>query len=211
MRIALLDEDQEEAQLLVAALQASRGEEPIFYTPSSDGAALRSALSGETSELLILALTAQGRLAMDLLRWLRVVRQSHIPVIVLSDRADASDVAAALAAGANDYMIRPYRPLDLSKHVPKFRSPLHRASLRTDEAANWTLAHEGKVLQYPGSPADTFGLQDRPIAPGLSLFHRLGHTVTRSLSRKCNEPVSGYAEHSCTGPSAFQPATRVSA
>jgi len=183
MRIALLDEDQEEAQLLVTALQTSRNDAPMFFSPFSDGPALRCALNGLTFELLILALTRQDQRGLEILHWVRVVQQSHIPVIVLSDRAGASDVAAALAAGANDYMIKPYGPLDLRKHVQRFRNPLQHANPHTDEAANLKLSNEGKVLQHPDCSMATLGLKDRLIAPGLSLFQRLGRTVTGPLSR----------------------------
>ena len=44
---------------------------------------------------------------------------SSIPVILLSAKAQASDVRAGLDAGADDYVTKPFEPLDLVDRVLK--------------------------------------------------------------------------------------------
>jgi DNA-binding response OmpR family regulator len=41
----------------------------------------------------------------------------HIPVLLLSAKAQAVDVAAGLAAGADEYITKPFEPLDLLDRV----------------------------------------------------------------------------------------------
>jgi len=41
------------------------------------------------------------------------------PVIIVSARGDPSDVRAGEAAGANDYVIKPFSPGELLRHVEK--------------------------------------------------------------------------------------------
>ena len=42
---------------------------------------------------------------------------SAIPVLLLSAKAQTSDVEAGMAAGADDYVTKPFEPLDLLKRV----------------------------------------------------------------------------------------------
>ena len=44
-------------------------------------------------------------------------RTEAIPVILLSARAQATDIAAGMAAGADDYVTKPFEPLDLVARV----------------------------------------------------------------------------------------------
>ena len=45
------------------------------------------------------------------------------PIIIVSAKGDPSDVRAGEAAGANDYVIKPFSPGELLRHVEKL---LHR-------------------------------------------------------------------------------------
>jgi CheY-like chemotaxis protein len=44
---------------------------------------------------------------------------SSIPIILLSAKAQASDVRAGLDAGADDYVTKPFEPVDLVERVVK--------------------------------------------------------------------------------------------
>jgi DNA-binding response OmpR family regulator len=44
---------------------------------------------------------------------------ASIPVILLSAKAQASDITAGLAAGADDYVTKPFEPLELIERVLK--------------------------------------------------------------------------------------------
>lgn len=54
---------------------------------------------------------------MSFLRSLREADIAQVPVIMLSNKASPEDVAAAFAAGANDYLLKPAHPLWFVTHV----------------------------------------------------------------------------------------------
>lgn len=46
-------------------------------------------------------------------------RTRHLPVIMLTAVAQMEDVRKALAAGANDYLVKPFKPDDLASRVAR--------------------------------------------------------------------------------------------
>ena len=93
---------------------------------AADGHAARKLLE-EPADLVILDLTLPG---MDGLAFLRDIRMtSDVPVIVLTARTDEMDRVVGLELGADDYVIKPFSPRELSARV---RSVLRRARPETD-------------------------------------------------------------------------------
>jgi CheY-like chemotaxis protein len=68
--------------------------------------------------LLLLDITMPG---MNGLEVCRAVRQdpglANLPIILMTARAQSSDVAAGLDAGADAYIIKPFGPIELREHV----------------------------------------------------------------------------------------------
>jgi len=54
---------------------------------------------------------------MGFLRRLRQERVPHSPAIMISTEAEFDDASAAFAAGANDYLVKPVKPIQLLAHV----------------------------------------------------------------------------------------------
>ncbi|MFT7839867.1 ATP-binding protein [Saccharothrix sp. BKS2] len=104
---------------------------------------------------LVLADVMMPRLdGFGLLRELRADPATrHLPVVLLSARAGEEAAAEGLAAGADDYLVKPFSSVDL---VARLRSNLARATERTRDAA-WQTAvvgalHDGVFI------ADAFGV-----------------------------------------------------
>lgn len=89
---------------------------------AADGRAARKLLE-EPADLVILDLMLPG---MDGLAFLRDIRMtSDVPVIVLTARTDEMDRVVGLELGADDYVIKPFSPRELSadrsgRRVPWF-------------------------------------------------------------------------------------------
>ena len=89
---------------------------------ASDGAsAIRSAGTGHP-DLIVLDLGLPGLDGIDVARTLR--RDTAVPIIMLTARADESDKLVGLELGADDYMTKPFSPKEL---VARVRAVLRRA------------------------------------------------------------------------------------
>ena len=92
-----------------------------------EAASLREAraLVDEPAELIILDLVLPDGNGLDFLRALRL--RSDIPVIVLTSRDDETDRVLGLEMGADDYVLKPFSPREVTARV---RAVLRRASSR---------------------------------------------------------------------------------
>jgi len=91
---------------------------------ASDGAgAIRSAGTGHP-DLIVLDLGLPGLDGIDVARTLR--RDTAVPIIMLTARADESDKLVGLELGADDYMTKPFSPKEL---VARVRAVLRRAEV----------------------------------------------------------------------------------
>ncbi|MBT2324405.1 response regulator transcription factor [Variovorax paradoxus] len=185
MRIAVLDDDPTQLSYLVHALtrQLEIGEEVISCCPFSEGEALRRSLRQETYDLLVLDWNVPDLDGVDLLHWLRNFQKSEIPVIMLSSRSAERDVAGALGIGADDYVVKPFRTLELCARIRRLmaRRPLP-AAMDIEHFGDWRfdrpnlnvqfLGAEGKILQI--------NLTDREFRLAMALFRHIGQPVSRA-------------------------------
>ena len=90
-----------------------------------EAASLREAraLVDEEAELIILDLVLPDGNGLDFLRSLRA--RSDIPVIVLTSRDDETDRVLGLEMGADDYVLKPFSPREVTARV---RAVLRRAA-----------------------------------------------------------------------------------
>ena len=82
-------------------------------------------------------------------------RQSDVPIVMVTARADTHDVVAGLEAGADDYLTKPFAPKELSARI--------RALLRRARTADPSVTHM------------KFG--------DLEIHPRRGHGAARTASR----------------------------
>jgi len=88
---------------------------------AADGAQLLSAFRAGVIDLVLLDLRLRGEDGMELLRRLR--SESHIPVIILTGRAEEADRVMGLELGADDYLTKPFSPREL---LARIRTVLRR-------------------------------------------------------------------------------------
>src|ERR1700683_3931860 len=85
------------------------------------GTQLMSLLGAQVVDLVLLDLRLRGEDGMQLLRTLRAA--SHIPVIILTGRAEEADRVMGLELGADDYLTKPFSPREL---LARIRTVLRR-------------------------------------------------------------------------------------
>ena len=136
----LLVEDEDNIRNLVATMLDTAGYQTILAKSCS------SAQMIYTSYLPDLIILDLGLPDMDGINLLNFVRQNYLtPIIVLSARTKESDKIAALDAGANDYITKPFGSGELLARV--------RAALRN----NRFCANEGRL------PGGKFSIKDLEI------------------------------------------------
>jgi len=106
-----------------------RGEgfEPVFC---GDGAEALDAFRRAQPDLVLLDLMLPGRDGVDVCRAIRA--ESGTPIVMLTAKSDTIDVVVGLESGADDYIIKPFKPKEL---VARIRARIRR----NDEPASQSL------------------------------------------------------------------------
>ena len=107
-------------------------------------------LSRRSFDLLILDINLPDGNGLDLLRALR--RESEVPVILLTANDLETDIVAGLELGADDYIAKPFRPLELVSRVKnvlrrrgRSRSVLRAGDLLVDTVKG-TVTRDGQEI-----------------------------------------------------------------
>lgn len=110
-KILLVDDDKEILNLLKIYL----GNEGYSILKASDGYSALHILSKETPHLVILDVMMPG---IDGIEVCREIRQTmNIPIIMLSAKGQNTDKITGLLTGADDYITKPFDPLELVVRV----------------------------------------------------------------------------------------------
>lgn len=119
MRIAILDDEPEQLQLVEHALQGMEdwSEHHVCHTFTSGAALLRAIRQGETFDLLLLDWMVPDVDGATILQWVRNYHPEHVPVVMLTSRDAEADVVQLLSAGADDYVVKPFRARELVARI----------------------------------------------------------------------------------------------
>lgn len=130
-----VDDSPLEAQAIQLALA-----EACQVTHFPDGEVLLEALSEQAlPDVLVLDWELPGITGIDVCRFLRgTLAAQSLPILMLTSHHLPEDVAEGLAAGANDYVFKPFRPTELLARV---RALTYWSQLRQREMHAATAAH----------------------------------------------------------------------
>ncbi|MFW5942433.1 MAG: response regulator [bacterium] len=126
-KVLVIDDD---AQLLhMVSMMLERG----GHTPTTeeDPRKALQRIKDEAPDLLILDVMMPDISGHDLCAMIRNDEETaHLPILMLTARAQAVDREAALASGADDYMSKPVQPEALMEHIDDL---LHPATAESDD------------------------------------------------------------------------------
>jgi two-component system response regulator MtrA len=136
-RVLIVDDDTALAEMLGIVL---RGE---GYEPSlcSDGDHALAAFREHKPDLVLLDLMLPGMDGIDVCRAIRA--ESGVPIVMLTAKTDTIDVVVGLESGADDYVMKPFKPKEL---VARIRARLRR----TEEPAPELLEIGDLVIDVAG-------------------------------------------------------------
>lgn len=135
--VLLVEDDELTRNLLKAYLE----KESFSISSASDGQEMIALLDRDSFDLVFLDLNLPDEDGLSLARRLR--SRSPVPLIVLTSRQSQEDRIAALEIGADDYVTKPFDPLEL---VLRARNLLGRTGAPSDVAGGEQRAFAGWVL-----------------------------------------------------------------
>ncbi|MFL6110414.1 MAG: response regulator transcription factor [Catenulispora sp.] len=123
MAFVLIADDDPAIRDLVAFQLHADGHECLAV---EDGAAALAAMRERAPDLAILDVSMPGLSGFEVCRALRAdPALAGLPVLVLTASVRGSDVTQGFASGADDYVVKPFKPRELSERV---RAILDRAA-----------------------------------------------------------------------------------
>jgi two-component system, OmpR family, response regulator MtrA len=130
-RVLVVDDDPALAEMLGIVLR-TEGFEPSFV---ADGDRALAAFRSTKPDLVLLDLMLPGTDGVDVCRQIRA--ESGTPIVMLTARGDTVDVVLGLEVGADDYIVKPFKPKELVARMC--------ARLRRNDGAGAEVLHIGDV------------------------------------------------------------------
>ena len=136
--ILVVEDEPSIADTITYALR-TEGFAPEWHTTAG---AARDALAARSFVLAVLDIGLPDGSGFDLCRELRA--RTDLPVIFLTARSDEIDRVVGLEIGADDYIVKPFSPRELTARI--------RAVLRRTQAATPTAPEKASASTQPASP-----------------------------------------------------------
>ena len=143
--ILLVDDDRGLRDLLARYL-ADVG---LRVSTACDATEARTALATTRIDLVVLDLMLPGEDGLSLCRWLRSRGEPHVPVLMLTARAEETDRVVGLEMGADDYLTKPFASREL---LARIRAVLRRTRMLPP---NLQAAPQARALRFGDWTLDT--------------------------------------------------------
>ncbi|MBM3690530.1 MAG: response regulator transcription factor [Actinobacteria bacterium] len=128
VRVLVVDDDSALAEMLGIVLRAE-GFEPLFCP---DGGLAIHSFRTHKPDLVLLDVMLPGKDGVQICREIR--SESGTPIIMLTAKNDTADVVLGLEAGADDYIVKPFKPREL---VARLRARARREGAREVSALSY--------------------------------------------------------------------------
>jgi two-component system, OmpR family, response regulator VicR len=133
MKILVIEDDQQIVEAITLAFQIRWPEAKLISTQQGEkGIEL---VENEKPDIVILDLGLPDINGYDVLKQIRMF--SDIPILILTARTEESDIVKGLEWGADDYMIKPFRQLELLSRI----KALTRRRTTTDSDVPISMGH----------------------------------------------------------------------
>lgn len=198
MRIAILEDDPSHTELLTHWLKLAGHQAHAF----EHGAQLLRMLEHETFDALLLDWNLPEISGIEVLREVRERLHYRIPIIFVTARDQEDDVVAALTTGADDFVSKPIRRLELLARLealgrraiggPSVTEVFEVGPFRVD-ARSRRITRDNEPLELKGKDFDVAALLLRNVGQVLSrsyLLEKIWRAKAVPLSRSLDTHVS---------------------
>lgn len=176
MRIAVLDNDRSQSELVCQVLSAA-GHACHTY---ASGKELMAQAKRDSFDLLVLHWQLADNNGTEIIKWVREKMSPTLPVLFITGRSNEDDIVAGLAAGGDDYMIKPIRRGELVARVQALLRrayPTQNAVEQIQFGSYVFQARTGRVTMK-GKPID---VTQKEFDLALLFFRNLGRPLSRAF------------------------------
>jgi CheY-like chemotaxis protein len=119
MRTILIVEDQQDVQMLLGIALKRSGRRLLQALDAAKGLAMARS---ERPDLILLDIMMPGEMdGLEMLRRLRADPDgTAVKVVIISARTQQKDIAAAMAAGADEYLSKPFKLKELQETIVRY-------------------------------------------------------------------------------------------
>ncbi len=174
MRIAVLEDDRAQAELMHVWLADAGHDCQLFR----EGKALIRDLGRDTFDLIVLDWMLPDTDGIAVLKWIRSHVDWPIPVVFVTGRDAEADIVAALDQGADDYMTKPVKRLEVLARI----KAVSRRFIPQDDPrqildfGRYIIDVAGRTVYSDGVPVE---LTHKEFDLVLFLFRSAGRVVSR--------------------------------
>jgi two-component system, OmpR family, response regulator MtrA len=147
-RVLVVDDDPALAEMLTIVLRGEGFDTAVV----ADGTRALPAVRETAPDIVLLDLMLPGMNGIDVCRAIRA--ESGVPIVMLTAKSDTVDVVLGLESGADDYVVKPFKPKEL---VARIRARVRRNE--SEPAEQLTIGEIGIDV-----PAHQVTRDGRPIA-----------------------------------------------
>jgi DNA-binding response OmpR family regulator len=179
IRVLIVEDDLAQAQAVERALSPSGH---IVSTVHNGEHAVR-VLQADTIDLVVLDWQLPRMSGFEVLHWIRAHIGSSLAVLFLTNKVLEVDIVRALEAGADDYIVKPFRMAEFAARV---NAMLRRTKQGTGAS---DVIRAGSYVLNPGQRSITLHdlkieLTAKEFDLALVLFNHLGRIISRDLMAK---------------------------
>lgn len=149
-----------------------------FETVSlSEGKPVLPLLASETIDLIVLDVGLPDINGFDLCKEIR--KNSNTPILFLTARATEIDRVVGLEIGADDYVVKPFSPRELSARIKAIlrRSKANHQGASASHPNAFQVNESKRQISYFGKPLDLSNYEYRILT---TFIRRPGHVYSRS-------------------------------
>jgi two-component system response regulator MtrA len=170
-RVLVVDDDSSLAEMLGIVLRG----EGMRVAVVSDGQSALQLWRTTQPDLVLLDLMLPGTSGLDVCREIR--RESGVPIVMLTARDDTADVVRGLEAGADDYVVKPFKPAELVARIKaRLRDRLMAGSTEVLHLGSVDVDVAGHVVRRDGHVIALTPLEFELL---VALMRRPGQVLTR--------------------------------
>ncbi len=113
MKVLIIEDDQAIVEAISLTLQISWPESKVLSTHLGEGGI--ELLQSDNPDVIILDLGLPDISGFEVLKRIRLF--SDVPILILTVRSDETDIVKGLEWGADDYVIKPFRQMELLSRI----------------------------------------------------------------------------------------------